>query len=202
MKKNVLSIVAILALSLSALAQGGDEKVETKGIPGNRGAEHIGFTVPNLKEAVDFFENVIGAEVLFEIGPFASDDNWMEEHLNVHPRARIPKAAFVKCANGANLEIFEYESPDQVKRMPKNSDWGGHHIAFYVDNMDEAVKYLKSKGVKVQGEPITMTEGPNAGVSWVYFLSPWGMQLELVSYENGQAYEKTTTKRAFTPKKL
>ena len=172
-----------------------------KGMPGNRGAEHFGFTVPNLKEAVDFFENIIGAEVVYEIGPFASDDNWMNEHLNVHPRTKIPKAAVVKCGNGSNFEIFEFESPDQEKKTPKNSDWGGRHIAFYVDDIDEAVKYLKENNIKVLGEPTFMTDGPSAGESWVYFLAPWGMQLELVSYNNGKAYEKDTDKRAFTPSK-
>jgi len=201
MKTQLLSIVIGLGLTMNIMAQNESQTKEKRGIPGNRGAEHIGFTVPNLAEAVDFFENVIGAEVLFEIGPFASDDNWMEDHLNVHPRARIPKAAFVKCGNGANLEIFEYESPDQVKRLPRNSDWGGHHVAFYVEDMTIAVEYLKANDGKVLGEPITMTEGPNAGITWVYFLAPWGMQLELVSYEKGQAYEQTTNKRAFKPVK-
>jgi catechol 2,3-dioxygenase-like lactoylglutathione lyase family enzyme len=173
-----------------------------KGIPGNRGVEHIGITVPDLKEAIDFFENIIGAEFLYEIGPFASEDDWMKVHLNVHPRAKINKAVMLKLATGANLELFEYEAPYQVKEQPKNSDYGGHHITLYVDNMDNAVEYLKSKGIQINGEPMIMTEGPNAGITWVYFLTPWGLQMELVSYENGQAYEKTTSERAFTPEKL
>lgn len=172
-----------------------------KGIPGNRGAEHFGFTVPNLKEAIEFFENIIGAEVVYEIGPFASEDNWMKEHLNVDPRTIIPKAAIVKCGNGANFEIFEYEVENQVKIMPKNSDWGGRHIAFYVDDMDEAVKFLKENNIEILGEPTYMTEGLSAGETWVYFLSPWGMQLELISYNEGKAYEKETEVRAFCPNK-
>ena len=56
--------------------------------------------------------------------------------------------------------------------------------------MDAAVAYLKGKGLKFLGEPTTMTEGPSAGETWVYFMAPWGMQLELVSYPNGKAYEK------------
>jgi catechol 2,3-dioxygenase-like lactoylglutathione lyase family enzyme len=121
----------------------------------------------------------------------------MNVQLNVHPRSKINKAAFLKLASGANLELFKYEAPDQMKEQPKNSDFGGHHIALYVDNMDEAAEYLESKGMQIIGEPMTMTEGPNAGVIWGYFLSPWGLQLELVSYENSQAYEKNTSNRVF-----
>jgi hypothetical protein len=29
--------------------------------------------------------------------------------------------------------------------------------------------------------------GPSKGLTWVYFLSPWGMRLELVSYPTGIA---------------
>lgn len=175
--------------------------MKIKRIPGNRGADHFGFTVPNLEEAVDFFENIIGAEVVYEIGPFASEDNWMEEHLDVDPRTVIPKAAMVRCGNGSNFEIFEFKAPDQEKKVPKNSDWGGRHIAFYVEDVYKAAEYLKNNGVKVLGEPTVMAEGANAGMTWVYFVSPWGMYFELVSYEEGMAYEKETRKRVFTPKK-
>ncbi len=160
-----------------------------KGIPGIKGTEHIGFTVPNLKEAVDFFENIIGAEVLYNIGPFESADDLMQKHLNVNPRAKIPSIAIVKLGNGANFEIFEYEVANQNKVTPKNSDVGGSHIALYVDNISEAVEYLRSKNIQLLGDITTMTEGPSAGESWIYFLSPWGMQLELVSYPNGKQYE-------------
>lgn len=194
-KRIAASVLLTLLVSASVCSAG----APGKGIPGNRGAEHFGFTVPDINEAIDFFENIIGAEVVYEIGPFKSDDNWMEEYLNVHPRAKIPKVAIVKCANGPNFEIFQYEAPDQVKRMPRNSDWGGRHIAFYVEDVPAAVSYLKKNGITVLGEPVTMTQGPNTGETWVYFLSPWGMQFELVSYENGMAYEKTTDIRAFKP---
>lgn len=35
-----------------------------------------------------------------------------------------------------------------------------------------------------------LDEGMSAGESWVYFKAPWGMQLELVSFPEGKAYEK------------
>ncbi|HTR91523.1 MAG TPA: hypothetical protein VMI73_07260 [Trebonia sp.] len=31
---------------------------------------------------------------------------------------------------------------------------------------------------------------PSAGQRWRYFLAPWGMQFELVSYPGGKAYER------------
>jgi len=81
---------------------------------------------------------------------------------------------------------------------PRNSDVGGHHIAFYVDDMAAAIAHLKKHGVKVLGSPTPMKSGPSAGETWCYFLAPWGMQLELVSYKS-KAYEKTTKDRLWSP---
>ena len=169
------------------------------GLPGLRGTDHIGFTVPNLDEAVDFFVNVIGCEPFYELGPFQAEDDWMQRQLNVHPRTVMRRLKFLRGRHGSNFEIFEYEAPDQNKAQPKNSDIGGHHLAFYVDDMDTALAYLKEKGVRILGEPVVRTEGPSAGQTWVYFLTPWGMQLELVSFPGGKGYEKDTDRRLWHP---
>ena len=174
-------------------------KAPDHGLPGLRGTDHIGFTVPNLEEAVDFFVNVLGCEPFHYLGPFKSDGDWMQTHLNVHPRAVMKRLRFLRCRNGANFEIFEYESPDQRREQPKNSDVGGHHIAYYVDDIHAAIRYLKEKGVRVLGEPTVRDAGPHAGQTWIYFLTPWGMQLELVSFPNGKGYEKETTARLWHP---
>ena len=174
------------------------ETAMAPGLPGLRGTDHIGFTVPSLQQAVDFFVNVIGCEPFYELGPFSSDGDWMQEHLDVHPRAVMKKLKFLRCQSGTNFEIFEYEALDQNRQQPKNSDVGGHHLAFYVDDMSAALAHLKSHGVRILGEP-TQSRNASAGQTWVYFLSPWGMQLELVSYPQGKAYEKESEHRLWHP---
>ena len=174
-------------------------------IPGIRGMEHVGLTVPNLQEACDFFEKILGAEVLFSAATdFRNDDsNWMTEHLNIHPRAVVKEFRYVRMGNGTNLELFEYSSPDQKTVLPKNSDVGGYHLAFYVDDIYAAVKYLSDNGVKVLDEPTVYTEGPNIGLTWCYFMAPWGLQLEVVSAPNGTNFDKEAKKagrrRLFDP---
>lgn len=171
----------------------------SKGLPGLRGADHIGFTVPDLDEAVAFFVDVLGCEAFYDLGPFQADDDWMETHLNVHPRTVMRRLKFLRCGHGSNFELFEYEAPDQRSEPPRNSDVGGHHLALYVDDIDAAVAYLRDKGVRILGEPTVRTIGPSAGQTWVYFLSPWGMQLELVSFPGGKGYERDTDRRLWHP---
>lgn len=157
------------------------------GLPGLKGVDHIGFTVPDLEVARGFLVDVLGCEYMYSLGPFQNEGDWMNEHLNVHPRAVMQQLHFFSCGGAAIFEVFQYAAPDQREIQPRNSDIGGHHVAFYVDDLDLAMEHLKSHGVEVLGDP-TSSKGPSEGQRWVYFLSPWGMQFELVSYPNGKAW--------------
>jgi len=170
-----------------------------RGIPGLRGTDHIGFTVPDLEQATRFFVDVIGCELVHSLGPMSDAGDWMADHLNVHPRAEVREIRFFRCRHGSNFEIFEYAAPGQKLEPPRNSDVGGHHLAFYVDDLSIALDHLRAQGVRILGEPTTRMDGPSAGKSWVYFLTPWGMQLELVSFPRGQAYEKGTSVTLWHP---
>ena len=168
------------------------------GLPGLRGTEHIGFTVPDLDEAERFFVDVIGCEKVYSLGPFIRDDNWLADQIGVHPRAIMRELRFFRCKFGPNFEIFQWETPDPQVAPPKNSDIGGHHLAFYVDNIDTAVDYLRSHDVTLMGD-IVESQNASFGQRWIYFLTPWGMQCELVSFPQGKAYEKTTDVRLWHP---
>ncbi|MFX5268122.1 hypothetical protein ABTD02_18740, partial [Acinetobacter baumannii] len=82
----------------------------------------------------------------------------------------------IRCGYGSNIELFSYNSPDQQHMQPKNSDIGGYHIAFYVDDIKAADQYLRSKGVNTMFGPVPISEGPAAGQAIVYFKAPWGLQ--------------------------
>ena len=169
-----------------------------QGLPGLRGTDHIGFTVPDLEEAVRFFVEVIGCEPFYELGPF-DDGPWLETQLGIDRRAVMKKLKFLRCKQGSNFELFEYSAPGQRTEQPRNSDVGGHHLAFYVDDFDRALAYLKAQGVEIMGEPTVRTAGPSGGQTWVYFKAPWGMQLELVSFPDGKRYEADYETRLWHP---
>lgn len=161
-------------------------------IPGLRGHDHTGVTVPDVKAATAFFTEVLGCSHAMSFGPFMDDKGtFMQDAVNVNPRAVIDEISMVRCGYGSNIELFQYQAPDQGKTLPKNSDYGGHHIALYVDDIVKAAEYLRAKNVKTMQGPIPVNEGPAAGQSILYFLTPWGMQMELISYPKGMAYEKS-----------
>jgi glyoxylase I family protein len=67
-----------------------------------------------------------------------------------------------------------------------------------VEDIEQAVLYLRENGVKVLGET-TKSANASLGQTWVYFLSPWGMQFELCSFPNGKAYEKDAKVKLWHP---
>lgn len=169
-------------------------------LPGLRGGDHIGITVPDLEVATRFFVDVLGAEQFYDLGPFESSDDWMETHLGVAREARVDRLRFMRLGAGLNLELFEYTAPAQAETHPRNSDVGGFHLALYVDDFDKALAHLREHDVKIMGEPTVRTSGPSAGQTWVYFVAPWGLQLELVSYPGGKGYERDTDARLWDPR--
>jgi catechol 2,3-dioxygenase-like lactoylglutathione lyase family enzyme len=184
------SYAASLSLGVS-LALGLINPAAAGTLPGLRGHDHTGITVPDIKQAIDFFTNVLGCQQAMTFGPFSDDKGtFMQDLLNVNPRAKIEQITMVRCGYGSNIELFQYTSPDQKDATPKNSDIGGYHIAFYVDDIKAAVDYLKANNVRTMMGPLPVDQGPAAGQSILYFMAPWGLQFEAISYPKGMAYEK------------
>ncbi len=160
-------------------------------MPGVRGINHIGLTVPDLAEATGFFTDVMGCQKATSFGPFRDDKgSFMQDLLDVDPRAVVEEIVLLRCGFGSNIELFHYTAPDQKTVSARNSDIGGHHIAFYVEDIDAVAAYLKDKGIRSLMGPLPVTEGPAAGQSILYFFAPWGLQLEAISFPQGMAYEK------------
>lgn len=170
---------------------------QAAGLPGLRGIEHVGLTVPDLDAAIRFFRDTLGCAYVFDGGRHADPDH-MRDQLGVAPEASL-RYGFLRCACGPNLELFEYTAPDQVLTPPRNSDVGGHHLAFYVDDVEAAVRHLRGHHIRILGEPVTIENGPAAGSTWVYFLAPWGLQLELVSYPGGKGPPGSPARRLWHP---
>lgn len=155
-----------------------------------RGIDHTGLTVPDLEAAVRFFVEALECVELYRIGPFRADDDWMTRRLDVDRGAVIPQIAVLGCGSGSRLELFRYEAPDQDPRRARNSDIAGHHVAFYVDDIEAAMARLAAHGAELLEGPTVMASGPSAGEAWVYVRAPWGLQLELVTRDVGRRPER------------
>ncbi|WP_163410192.1 VOC family protein [Flavobacterium ajazii] len=169
------------------------EKTVAQNNVGIVGIDHVGINVPNLNEAVIFFSDVLGFTPVTQLGPIPLDADWKKlNHIN--PNTGAVTIKMINAGNGASIEVFEYADNKGNKTHPNTDDIGASHIAFYVNDINASVQYLKSKSVKILGEPFTMPSGDTAGETWVYFETPWGSKMELVSYPNGKGYENNHPK--------
>lgn len=165
-------------------------------LPGLRGAEHVGLTVPDLEAAGAFLVGVLGAQLVFDGGTI-EDQDVMVRVLGADPGDTC-RYRFYRLGTGLNLEVFEYATT-QGGRHPGNAQAGGHHLALYVDDIDAAAAHLAAHGVDMAGPPEHIHDGPAGGSAWLYFKAPWGLQMELVSYPGGKAYERDAAVRLWSP---
>jgi len=113
----------------------------------------------------------------------------------------LKQITMLRLGHSGGIELFEYTAPDQLRTHPRNSDWAGHHIAFYVTDIDDAVEYMRSRGVEKLLGPLPVTDGPAAGQSINYFRTPFGTFIELISYPKGMAYERDPSRPLWSPKR-
>jgi catechol 2,3-dioxygenase-like lactoylglutathione lyase family enzyme len=165
-----------------------------------RGIQHIGVTVPNISEALAFFQKNFDIIDVFHTGPFDVDNAFMANKLGAAPQSRITDLVFLRCGDGPSLELFEYSGDDANKHQKRSSEIGGSHICFEVDDVFASAKKLKTNGVELLDGPNSVDAGPLEGFSWVYFRTPWGQIMEIASFDK-LGYEKTTAHRLWRSKK-
>lgn len=156
---------------------------------GLRRVDHASLTVRDMDDAVRFYTGVLGAKVLYQMGPFDAREiprqpdgaDWTDAHVNV-PDARL-RITMLALGDDAKLELFEYSRPHSERGAPpRNSDLGAAHLCLEVGDIRAAVAHLTAHGCQAMAGPITMEEGPcPASHSW-YVKDPFGNQLELVQY--------------------
>jgi len=196
------ALAAAPLLSPARATAAGTGKGNGKGELNLLGIDHVGLTVPDIDEAVGWFQDVMGATAPLSFGPISDPGGTlMHDLLGVDPAAVIDRITVVRIGHSANIELFQYEAPGQLHTHPLNSDWSGHHIAFYVTDIDAAVAYMEDKGVQKFLGPFSLTGGPAAGQTINYFKTPFGTYIELISYPTGMAYDVPGVKPLWSPKR-
>ncbi|NRD23647.1 methylmalonyl-CoA epimerase [Winogradskyella litoriviva] len=95
--------------------------------------EHLGIAVENLDEAIKYYEQVLGMKCY-------SIEEVVDQKV---------KTAFFLVGN-TKIELLESTSPDgPIGKFIAKKGQGIHHIAFAVNNTDEALKTVEERGVKL-----------------------------------------------------
>ncbi len=125
--------------------------------------DHLGIAVKNLEEAVKAYNEILGVE------PVEIEDV---------PQEKVRVAMFK--VGESYIELLEGTSPDSAisKYIEKRGE-GIHHIAFRVENIEEAMNELKDKVRFVYDKPRAVSNGKRI-INFIHPKSAHGVLIELV----------------------
>lgn len=97
---------------------------------------------------------------------------WYVQNLNFSPLLDTGSTVYIRAENSVVLEFVKAET---TPPKPQMRDAGIRHIAFSVDDLDEARAQLQSVGIDFEAEAITLR-----GVRLHFFQDPESNYLHLV----------------------
>ena len=124
------------------------------------GIHHVAIICSDYQLSKKFYVEVLGFSIIQET--FRAERNSYKLDLKV--------------AENTQIELFSFPNPPQRFSSPEAC--GLRHLAFKVDDVEQTVFYLKSKGLKV--EDIRIDE--ITGKKFTFFKDPDNLPLEI--YEN------------------
>ncbi len=126
--------------------------------------DHIGIAVNSIEDCKKLYSDALGL-------PHAGSETVAEQ--------KVTTAFFP--AGETEIELLESTAPDGpiAKYIEKNGGRGGiQHVAFRVDNIEEALAELKAKGVALIDEKPRMGAG-GAKIAFLHPKATFGVLVEL-----------------------
>ncbi|QHA92238.1 VOC family protein [Bacillus sp. N1-1] len=107
--------------------------------------DHMGIAVRRLDESVQFYTEVLGGELF---------DRYRSEATGVESEIAVIDL------NGSRIELLmpTNNTTSPIARFMKQKGKGVHHIAYRVENLDEALKELKQQSIRVMEETLRINK--------------------------------------------
>lgn len=127
--------------------------------------DHIGIAVKNLDEAVKFYRDVLGLELV---------------RIEEVPEERVRIAMFK--VGGSYIELLQGTDPESaVSKFIEKRGEGIHHIAVHVEDVDAKTEELRSKGVVlIYDKPREVSHGERK-INFIHPKSSFGVLLEIMT---------------------
>ena len=117
---------------------------------------HIAIICTDYQKSKHFYTEILGLKIVREVYREQRDSYKLD----------------LEIAGQYQIELFSF--PDPPARLSRPEAAGLRHLAFEVDNIDEAVAHIKLSGIVV--EPIRVDEF--TGKRFTFFADPDGLPIE------------------------
>jgi len=118
---------------------------------------HVAVICSEYERSKDFYTRILGLEIVAEVYRAERDSYKLD--------LRLP--------DGVQVELFSFPNPPKRPSYPEAC--GLRHLAFEVEDIDEALAEMTGHGVLV--EPVRVD--PHTGKRFTFFADPDGLPLEL-----------------------
>ena len=137
---------------------------------------HVGMTVSNLQQALDFWEAFLGVKARWRT---ILDRLYLGRHVG-YPDVTI-EAAFVDLPGGGILELLDYRVEGREQSPEATSNPGNVHLCLAVEDARSAWERAVVLGARpvVPEGPVEVDAGPNTGARAAYVRVHDGITLEL-----------------------
>jgi len=116
------------------------------------GIDHIGIAVESLEKSIPFYRDDLGLKFL---------------GIEEVPSQKVRVAMFA--VGGSRIELLEATSEDSpIAKAIEKRGQGIHHIAYSVDNAEDEIETLKTRGVRM----IDTSPREGAGGARIAFIHP------------------------------
>ena len=137
-----------------------------------KGFRHTGIIVKDMESSRQFYESILGLEVIQD---YTDDSKYINKITGIK-NADVHMIK-LKADDDTVLEILEYRNhPTKLIKQPVYNV-GASHIALQVRNADDAYNKLTENNVRIISEPVLSSEG----IAKVFFcFDPNDVRIELV----------------------
>jgi lactoylglutathione lyase len=142
-----------------------------------RGIHHTGYTVSNLDRSLDFYQGLLGLEL---IARQEKQGGYLGAIVG-YPDAHVLMAHLRVPGDGHIVELFEYLAPEGSPPVPfEPPNVGTSHLCLLTDDLAALYERLVAAGVdSFVSPPVLVDTGINTGGYGVYLRDPDGIPVEL-----------------------
>ncbi|NLI93951.1 MAG: VOC family protein [Peptococcaceae bacterium] len=142
---------------------------------------HTNIIARNWRKLAEFYIEVFNCKPVYPERDLSGE--WIDKMTNIeNVRIKGMHLSLPGYENGPTLEIFEYEPKTSEVKEFKINNQGLGHLAFHVDQVEEAVNKLIQHGGKVLGEIIKKDYGEMGLLTAVYTQDPEGNFIEIQNW--------------------
>ncbi|MFC5434997.1 VOC family protein [Rhodanobacter umsongensis] len=168
MKNSLLSLLAVAALGVAAFLAPWSSPAATF-----HDADYVRIGVPDLAQAVSFFQDVLDCQLVGATPATSS--------------MRNASSRLLVCEAGSIVELVDDRTGVRSSSRQRVAGTDGEPIRFISGNVAHADQWLRGAGVRVVGPSQKLRSGPFVGMTAVNFVSPWGLRLQLVGPDTNVA---------------